>query len=193
MKKISVLIALLLVTASAKAAVLLADPAHSSVGFEVKHLMITNVPGQFTDFVGSIENGEKDLTKAKVTFTVKTASINTANKKRDDHLKSDDFFAVEKFPQATFKSDKITKTGANKYKMIGDLTIHGTTKKATFDVTALGKNKDPWGNEKHGFSAISKISRKEYGMGWNKALETGGVLVGDDVKLSVNLQAAEKK
>jgi len=182
----------LISSVSAFAAQLEADPAHSSIGFDIKHLMISTVHGQFTDFAGTVENEGNDLTKSKVRFNVKSNSINTANAKRDEHLRSADFFDVQKYPEASFVSSSIKKVGTGKYRMEGDLTIRGMTKKAVFDVTSFGKKKDPWGNEKVGFQAVSTLNRKDYGLNYNQALETGGVLLGEQVKLIIDLQAVEK-
>ncbi len=168
------------------------DPAHSEIGFEVKHLVVSSVHGSFTDFNGKIDLDDKDLTKSKVNFNVKVSSISTANTKRDDHLKSAEFFNADKFPEAKFESTLIKKTGKDKYLMTGDLTIHGVTKKANFDMSYLGKTKDPWGTEKIMFQAITELNRKDYGLTWNKTLETGGVLIGEKVKLNVSLETEPK-
>lgn len=183
----------LTVSSLAMASELKVDSAHSSISFEVKHLVVATVHGSFTDFDGTINQDEKDMTKSTVNFTVKADSINTANAKRDEHLKSADFFDVQKFPEAKFVSTTVKKSGKDKYQLEGDLTIHGVTKKAKFDVHYLGKNKDPWGTEKTVFQASTEFDRKDFGLTWNKTLEKGGVLVGEKVKLIVELETAPPK
>ncbi len=180
---------------NASAATYDADVSHSMVGFSVKHLMISTVRGNFGDFAGSLvtPEGKEDFTKAKVDFTVKAASINTNNAKRDEHLRSPEFFDTAKFADAKFVSTKIAASGKDKYKLTGDLTIHGVTKPVTFDATFTGKNKDPWGNDKIAFVASTQINRKDFGLTWNKALETGGVVVGDEVKMDLEMEFTAKK
>lgn len=166
------------------------DAGHSSVDFSVKHMMIANVKGTFKDFDATIEADPADLTTANIEFSVETASVDTRNNDRDAHLRSGDFFDVENHPKMTFKSTSITKNDDGEYDVTGDLTIKGTTKPQTFSVTFEGSGKDPWGNEKAGFSVEGSINRSDYGLTWNAALETGGVLVGDKVKISLDVQAA---
>ena len=180
---------------NASAATYEADVSHSMVGFSVKHLMISTVRGNFGDFAGSLvtPEGKEDFTKAKVDFTVKAASINTNNAKRDEHLRSPEFFDTAKFADAKFVSTRIASSGKDKYKLSGDLTIHGVTKPVTFDATFTGKNKDPWGNDKIAFVASTQINRKDFGLTWNKALETGGVVVGDEVKMDLEMEFTAKK
>lgn len=162
------------------------DPAHSSVQFQVKHLMISTIPGFFGDFKGSIDLNDKDITKSKVEFTVKTASINTHVQKRDDHLRSNDFFNAEKFPEAKFVSTSIKKAGKNKYTLEGDLTIRDVTKKAKFKVNALGKAQDPAMKvEKTVFNAEGEINRKDFGVNYGP-----DAIVSDKVKLAINLETA---
>ncbi len=171
------------------------DPDHSEISFSVKHLKFIDVRGLFKDYSGQIELDEKNFEKSKVNFTVQVGSVDTQNKKRDEHLKNKDFFEVEKFPTATFVSSSIQsvkKGTANSpavYKMEGDLTLHGVTRKTSFTLTSFGTEKDPWGNTKHLFQAETELPRKEFGIVYNAPLETGGVLIGEKVKLSVNLQA----
>lgn len=167
------------------------DAVHSSVDFSVKHMMIANVKGTFNSFDALIEADPTDLTTAKIEFTVHTASVNTRNNDRDTHLRSADFFDVENYPNMTFKATDITKTDDGEYDVSGDLTIRGTTKAQNFTVTYEGSGKDPWGNEKAGFSVKGSINRSDYGLTWNAALETGGVLVGDKIKISLDVQAAK--
>jgi polyisoprenoid-binding protein YceI len=167
------------------------DPAHSSVDFSVRHMMIANVKGTFQNFTAEIEADPADLTTANIEFTVETASVDTRNKDRDGHLVSADFFDVENHPKMTFKATKIEKTDEGEYNITGDLTLRGVTKQETFAVSFEGQGKDPWGNEKAGFSATGTLNRSDYGLVWNAALETGGVLVGDKVKINLQIQAAK--
>jgi polyisoprenoid-binding protein YceI len=167
------------------------DPAHSSVDFSVKHMMIANVKGTFKNFEASIEADPSDLTTANIEFTVDTASVDTRNGDRDAHLRSADFFDVENHPKMTFKATSISKTDDDEYEVTGNLTIRETTKPQTFKVTFEGSGKDPWGNEKVGFDVKGTINRSDYGLTWNAALETGGVLVGDKIKISLDVQAAK--
>lgn len=166
------------------------DPVHSSVDFSIKHMMIANVKGTFNKFDAVIEADPTDLTTATIEFTVDLASIDTRNEDRDNHLRSGDFFDIENNPTMTFKSTKITSNGDGEYDLTGDLTLRGVTKPETFKVTYEGSGKDPWGNEKVGFTVEGALKRSEYGLTWNSALETGGVLVGDKVKISLDVQAA---
>ncbi|MGJ7912715.1 YceI family protein [Neobacillus sp. LXY-1] len=167
------------------------DTVHSSVDFSVRHMMIANVKGTFNSFNATIEADPTDLTTANIDFTVETASVDTRNKDRDAHLVSGDFFDSENHPNLTFKASKIEKTDDGEYNVTGDLTLRGITKQETFAVTFEGQGKDPWGNEKVGFSAMGSINRSDYGLVWNAALETGGVLVGDKVKINMQIQAAK--
>ncbi|PLT27750.1 YceI family protein [Peribacillus deserti] len=167
------------------------DPTHSSVDFSVKHMMFAKVNGSFNKFDAVIEADPADLTTADIEFTIDTASIDTRNDDRDVHLRSADFFDTEAYPSITFKSNEITKTGDNEYSVAGDLTLHGVTRPEAFTVTFEGQGKDPWGNEKAGFSVEGKIKRSDFGLTWNAALETGGVLVGDSINISMQIQAAK--
>lgn len=164
------------------------DKSHSEAIFQVRHL-VTKVRGRFTDFEGAIEFNEANPEQSSVHFTINTTSIDTAEPDRDKHLRSADFFEVEKFPQITFVSKRIVKRGAETYDVTGDLSIHGVTKEVVLPVAHMGKAKDPWGNDRIGFEAESSLNRKDYGLHWNAALETGGFLVGDDVKISLEIQA----
>ena len=164
------------------------DQSHTEVGFEVKHMMVSKVRGQFDAYTADIEAADlSDLTTASIAFKFDVASINTRSEDRDNHLKSEDFFDVEKFPEITFQSTSISKDGDD-YKVTGDLTIKDVTKPVTFDVEFGGKGTNPWGVEVHGFEAEAKINREEFGLTWNAALETGGVLVGKDIKIKIELQ-----
>ncbi|MDX9750589.1 MAG: YceI family protein [Flavobacteriales bacterium] len=164
------------------------DPSHSELTFKVKHLMIANVKGAFQKFDAGIEATGTDFANARVQATIAAASIFTNDEGRDKHLRSADFFDAEKFPQLTFTGTTMEHVGGNDYKLTGDLTIKNTTKPVTLDVEFGGKNTDPWGNEKLAFALSGKIDRKEWGLNWNSALETGGVLVSDEVRISAELQ-----
>lgn len=168
------------------------DPAHSTASFSVKHMMIAKVHGGFEKLSGSLDLDPKDVSKSSVEVTIDAASINTREPKRDAHLKSVDFFDVEKYPQLTFKSKRVEKDG-DSLAVVGDLTIHGVTKEILLAVEGPTEEvKDPWGNVKIGASGTTKIKRKEFGLTWNAALEAGGVLVGDDVTISVDVQFARQ-
>ncbi|PPA70649.1 YceI family protein [Jeotgalibacillus proteolyticus] len=167
------------------------DSAHSSVDFSVKHMMISKVKGSFQDFSAEVEADVNDLTSAKINFTIDVSSIDTRSTDRDNHLRSADFFEVEKYPSITFNSTKATKVGDDEYELTGNVTIKDVTKEETFKVEYEGSGKDPWGNEKIGFSVDGKLNRKDYGLTWNQALETGGVLVGEDIKINLQIQAQE--
>ncbi|MEK4027046.1 MULTISPECIES: YceI family protein [Bacillaceae] len=164
------------------------DQSHSSIGFEVKHMMVSKVKGNFDAYTAEVEAADlTDLTTADIAFTFDVASINTRSEDRDNHLKSGDFFDAEAYPSITFKSTNISKDGDD-YKVTGDLTIKDVTKPVTFDVEFGGKGTNPWGVEVYGFEASTKINREEFGLTWNAALETGGVLVGKDIKITVELE-----
>jgi polyisoprenoid-binding protein YceI len=164
------------------------DPTHSEILFKVKHLMITNINGSFRKFHGEATSVGNDFTKGKVKVTIDAASIDTNEEKRDAHLKSADFLEAEKYPDLIFEGSSLIKTDSTNYKLIGTLTIKGKSNQVTLDVEFGGINKDPWGNEKAGFSVTGKVNRKEWGLNWNAALETGGVLVGDEVKINCEVQ-----
>lgn len=165
------------------------DASHTNVGFSVKHMMVSKVRGRFTRIDGTIEGNPKELTDAKIHFTVDVNSIHTNSDDRDNHLRSADFFDADQYPEMTFVSTNIEKTDQDEYALTGDLTIKGITKPVTFEVEYEGSEVNPWGVELVAFEANGKISRKEFGLTWNQALETGGVLVGDDIKITIELQA----
>lgn len=167
------------------------DPTHSQIEFTVRHMMFAKVKGAFNSFRAEIEADPEDLTTADVTFTIDASSVDTNNEDRDNHLRSADFFDVENYPNLVFVAKKIAKTGDGVYDVTGDMTIRGVTREETFKVTYNGSGKDPWGNVKAGFSAEGSINRKDYGLTWNAALETGGVLVGDEIKIAMEIQAAQ--
>lgn len=166
------------------------DPAHSIVEFSAKHLMITTVKGRITDIEGTIYTDEKDLKNSSVEATLKAVSLDTRTEQRDQHLRSADFLDVEKFPEIRFRSTKIQGDKQN-FKLTGDLTIRDVTMPITLDVEFEGETKDPWGGQRVGFSANGKIDRREFGLTWNQALEAGGVVVGNDIKISLEVQAVK--
>ncbi len=168
------------------------DPAHSEITFKVKHLMITNVTGSFTKFDATLESDKEDFSDAKISFDADVASITTNNEQRDTHLKSEDFFAAEKFPKLSFVSTSFTKKGEDAYKLTGDLTIRDTTKTVELDVEYGGTVTDPWGQVKAGFEINGKINRKEFGLGWGAVTEAGGVVVSDEVKLHLGVQMVKQ-
>lgn len=168
------------------------DSTHSEITFKVKHLMITNVTGHFTQFDGTLESDKEDFSDAKVTFEADAASVNTNNEQRDAHLKSDDFFNAEQFPKLKFESTSIDKKDDEHYKLQGNLTIRDITKPITLDVEYGGTTVDPWGQTKAGFEITGKINRKDYGLKWNAMTETGGFVVSDDVRLLVNAQMVKQ-
>ena len=170
------------------------DPEHSNVGFKIRHLMVSNVKGQFDKHNGVVDINDKDITKSKVEVTIDTASINTNVQKRDDHLRSADFFDVATYPTMTFVSKKVAKAGKDKLKVTGDLTLHGVTKEVVLNVEGpTGEIKDPWGVIRRGAVASTKINRKDFGVVWNKALETGGVVVGDEVAITLEIEMIKGK
>ena len=155
-------------------------------------MMVAKVKGAFHSFEATIDADPEDLTTADIEFSVDVTSIDTRNRDRDNHLRAGDFFDAENHPKITFKSTKITKKSEGEYDVTGDLTIRGTTRQETFLVTFEGQGKDPYGNIKAGFSGEGSISRSEYGLTWNAALETGGVLIGDQVKISIEIEASKQ-
>jgi len=166
------------------------DTAHSEVQFKVKHLVISTVTGTFKSFKGNVSTESEDFDNAKVEFSIDADSIDTNNTDRDNHLKSADFFEVATYPTLTFANGLLTKSGEN-YTLSGELTIRDVTKKVELGVEYGGTAKDPWGNTKAGFEVTGKINRKEFGLTWNAATEAGGVLVGEDIKLHINIQLAK--
>ena len=165
------------------------DPVHSSAQFKVKHMMISNVKGEFTAVTGALTLDEKDITKSRVEASIDATTINTREAQRDAHLKSADFLDVEKFPTLSFKSTRITKAGDSELSVTGELSIHGVTRNVVFEVEGMSApTKDPWGNTRIGLSATTRISRKDFGLTWNTALETGGILVGEEVTITLDVQ-----
>lgn len=163
------------------------DPTHSEIGFKVKHMMFTNVSGRFETYEAKITTEDNDFTKSSIEFSANIDSINTNNSDRDNHLKSADFFDAEKNPKLTFVSSSLVKSG-NDYELIGELSLHGITKTVKLETELSGLLKDPWGNTKVGLNISGKINRKDWGLNWNSAIETGGVLVSEEVKLNIEIQ-----
>jgi polyisoprenoid-binding protein YceI len=168
------------------------DLSHSSINFHVRHLMVSKVHGRFAMWSGNLELDEQDLTRSRFDVTIDASSIETKEPKRDDHLRSADFLEVDKFPTITFKSTQITREGDDAYRVVGDLTIHGVTRTVTLDVEGGAQVRDPWGGTRTGFSARTSISRKDFGLTWNVALEAGGFVVGDKLEISLEIEAIKK-
>ena len=165
------------------------DPAHSTAQFKVKHMMISNVKGEFTSLKGALELNEQNLEHSRVQAEIDAASISTREPQRDAHLKSADFFDVEKFPTLLFRSTKVSRKSGDELAVSGELTIHGVTRPVTFRVEGPSEAAtDPWGNKRIGLSGTTKINRKDFGLTWNTALETGGILVGDEVSITLDVQ-----
>lgn len=164
------------------------DPTHSEIGFKVKHMMFTNVSGKFRNFDASMETADDNFENAKIDFNGDIDSITTGNADRDAHLLSPDFFDATQFPKINFTADSFKKINEGEFELIGDLTLHGIKKSIKLDAEYSGLMKDPWGNIKAGFIIDSKINRKDWGLNWNSALETGGVLVSEEVRLNIELQ-----
>ena len=167
------------------------DTTHSTIEFSVKHLMIAKVRGVFHKFDADIEADLNDLTSAKVEVNIDLASVDTRNEDRDNHLRSADFFDVEHTPTLKFVVTSISKSGEDEYDVVGDVTLHGVTKQESFKLTFEGTSTDPWGNQKAGFSAAGSLKRSDYGLTYNAALETGGVLIGDEIKVNIELEAQQ--
>ena len=168
------------------------DPMHSEINFKVKHMMIANVTGGFTKFDVNATTEGDEFSKAKINFTADINSINTNNEQRDGHLKSADFFDAEKFPQLKFESTSLNKKSDDEFQMNGNLTIKDVTKPVSLQVNFGGIGKDPYGNTKAGFTIEGKINRKDFGLNWNAALETGGMLVGEELKIQSEIQLAKQ-
>ena len=169
------------------------DPVHSHVEFAIRHLMIATVKGRFTDVKGTVQSDESDPATGQVDITIGVASIDTRESQRDAHLRSADFFDAEKFPTIAFRSRGIRDVKRDAFTLLGDLTIRGVTREIALGVTSEGRAKDPWGGERAGFTATGKIKRSDFGLTWNQALETGGVLVGDDVKISIDVELLKQQ
>jgi len=165
------------------------DTVHSGINFTVRHMVVSKVRGRFARFSGTVALDESDLTRSSVEATIDAASIDTGTAQRDDHLRSADFLDVERFPEIRFLSTRIEKVSGDRYRLTGELTIHGVTRSVALEAEYGGRGKDPWGNERVGFTAKGAIDRKDFGLVWNQALETGGVLVSDRVDLELEVQA----
>lgn len=168
------------------------DTAHSQINFAVRHMMITNVRGRFENFSGTLDFNEQDPTQTQVEVQIEAASINTNDDKRDGHLRSADFFNVEEYPHLTFRSTKVELVDSNNARLHGDLTIRGVSRPVMLEVEYMGQAKSPWGAITAGFSARTKINRHEWGLNWNVALETGGLLVGDMVTIDIDLEIVQQ-
>ncbi len=168
------------------------DPAHTRATFSAKHMMITNVHGQFNEVEGAVDFNEQDPTRSTVDVKIVAASLNTHEEKRDAHLKSPDFFDVEKYPYLLFKSARVEKTSENTGRIYGDLTIRDMTKPVTLDVEYNGQAKSPWGATSAGFTATTKVNRKDWDLNWNMALETGGWLVGDTITINLEVEIVKQ-
>lgn len=168
------------------------DAAHTYVGFKIRHI-VTKVKGEFNTFSGTLSFDPKDLATARITGEIDAASIDTNNEKRDKHLRSEDFFNVAKNPKITFKSTKVEAAGKDTFKVTGDLAMNGVTLPVTLDAEVTGFGTDPWGNQKMGATISGKINRKDFGIVWNKTLDAGGVMLGDEVELILELEANKKK
>ncbi|UXY22119.1 YceI family protein [Streptomyces cynarae] len=168
------------------------DPAHSTIGFVARHAMVTNVKGSFKDFTGTLHLDGSDPSKSTASIDVKMDSIETGSADRDNHLKSSDFFTIDEHPTMTFRSTRAEALGGDEYRITGDLTILGTTKPITIALEFNGAAKDPFGNERVGFEGKAEILRSEWGLTWNAALETGGVLVSDKIKLVFDISAIKQ-
>lgn len=168
------------------------DTSHSAIHFSVRHMVVSKTRGRFTKFSGQIAFDPDQPEKSSVQVTIEPASLDTADAQRDAHLRSADFFDVDKFPQATFKSTKVIDLGGDKYQVEGDLTVHGVTRPVVLDAVFEGSAKDPWGGERAGFAGVASLDRRDFGLVWNKALETGGVLVGDKVELTLEVEAVKQ-
>ncbi len=169
------------------------DSAHSGIHFAVRHLVIAKVRGQFSRWSGALTVPNGDFSQATVDVTIDATSIETGVADRDTHLKSADFFDVEKFPELTFRSRRIEPRGSDRFSLIGDLTIRGISREVTLDVESAGQTKDPWGNIRAGFAAKTAVDRKEFGLTWNQVLEAGGVMVGDKVEIEIEIEAVRQE
>jgi polyisoprenoid-binding protein YceI len=169
------------------------DPAHTGVQFAVRHMMISTVRGEFGKVTGTVQADDQDLTRSRVQATIDASSINTREPKRDDHLRSPDFFDVARYPTITFVAKKIERAGGDRWKMTGDLTLHGVTREVVLDVESPPTTvKDPMGNIRAGAHATTKINRKDFGIVWNKALDGGGIAVGDEVEITIDVEGVRK-
>ncbi|MCM8748517.1 YceI family protein [Thermomicrobiaceae bacterium CFH 74404] len=169
------------------------DPVHSEIAFSVRHMMVATVRGRFNQFQGVIEFDPAHPESGRVEVTIDAASIDTRNEQRDNHLRSPDFLNVEQYPTITFVSKRIEPLGDNRFRVVGDLTLRGVTREVALDAEFLGVGKDPWGGERAGFTARTKLNRHDFGASWNVALEAGGFLVGDTLDLTLDIEAVRKE
>ena len=168
------------------------DPSHSAIAFSVRHMVVSKTRGRFTKWSGQLRFDAANPAASSVEVNIDPASLDTADAQRDAHLRSPDFLDIEKYPSASFSSRKVEVVAEDRYRVTGDLTLHGIRKQVVLDVTYEGAGKDPWGGERAGFVATTAIDRKDFGLVWNKALETGGVLVGDKVELTLEIEAVKQ-
>jgi polyisoprenoid-binding protein YceI len=168
------------------------DPSHSAIAFSVRHMVVSKTRGRFTKWSGQLRFDPENPSASSVEVNIEPGSVDTADADRDAHLRSADFFDVEKYPTASFRSAKVEDKGGDRYRVTGDLTVHGVTRPVVLEVTYEGSGKDPWGGERGGFTASTSIDRKQFGLEWNKALETGGLLVGEKVDLTLEIEAIKQ-
>jgi polyisoprenoid-binding protein YceI len=168
------------------------DPSHSAIGFSVRHMVVSKTRGRFTRWSGQIRFDPENPSASSVEVNIDPASIDTADAQRDAHLRSSDFLDVEKHPGASFRSTNVADLGGDRYRISGDLSVHGVTRPVVLEATYEGSGKDPWGGERAGFLATTSIDRKDFGLEWNKALETGGLLVGEKVELTLEVEAVKQ-
>ena len=187
------MLTVLVFAAVAQAETYAIDPTHSSVGFKVKHMMVSNVRGEFTDFEGTYTFDPDRPQDASVDVEIRVTSVDTGNEKRDDHLRSDEFFGVEEHPVMTFKSTKVVAEGDDEYTLYGDLTIRGVTRNVALEVEFNGKVQDPWGNTRTGFEASGEINRKDFGVNFSATLDNGGLVVADDVEIELEIEGILQK
>ncbi|MDQ6888127.1 MAG: YceI family protein [Gemmatimonadota bacterium] len=169
------------------------DPAHTLVEFSAKHMMITTVKGRFHDVSGTVVGDSADVRRSRVDVTIATASLTTSQEQRDTHLRSGDFLDAEKYPSIRFVSSRIEPTSKDSFRLIGNLTIRDVTREIVLEVTAEGEGKDPWGGQRAGFSGRGSLDRRQFGLEWNQALETGGFLVGNEIKIALEVQLVKAK
>ncbi|KUO68971.1 MAG: hypothetical protein APF83_02190 [Lutibacter sp. BRH_c52] len=191
MKKLSIVIALLSVALVQAQTTWNIDPSHSSIRFAVDHMVISEVEGIFSKYEGSVIATKDDFSDAKINFIVDVNSVNTDNAKRDEHLRSTDFFETEKYPKMTFVSSSVTKTGTGKYNLKGKLTLHGVTKEIALVMTYGGTTKDPWGNTKAGLKVTGVINRTDFGLKYNSVLEAGSLMIGEEVAITAKVELAK--
>jgi polyisoprenoid-binding protein YceI len=167
------------------------DTAHSGIGFSIRHMVVAKVRGRFDSWTGTVQLDAQDLTRSAVDVQIDASSIDTGNAQRDTHLRSADFLDAEQFPTLRFQSTRVENAGTERFRVLGNLTLHGVTREVTLDVERGGQGKDPWGNQRVGFAATTSILRSDFGLTWNQALETGGLLVADRVDIELDVQAVQ--